>query len=150
MPQSLSRVVVHLVFSTKHRAPVLVPAIRGELHAFFGSMLGDIGCPAIQCGGVEDHVHLLFAQSRTKSIAEIVEELKTTSCHWLKRRSEELSEFRWQAGYGVFSVCHSQLDAAIRYVERQEEHHRHKSFQDEFRAFLKLHGIEFDERYVWD
>jgi len=150
MPQSLSRVLVHLVFSTKHRAPLIVPAIRDNLHAFMADRLDRAGCPTIKFGGVEDHVHVLFGLSRVKSVAEVVEEVKTTSCVWTKKLGDQFADFRWQAGYGAFSVCSSLVDSTVRYIERQEEHHRSKTFQDEFRAFLDLHGIEYDERFVWD
>src|SRR4029078_7044452 len=102
MAPSLARVLVHLVFSTKDRAPVLVPDIREELHPYLAVVLQNDGCPSLQVGGVEDHVHLLFGLSRTRTIAEVVENVKTSSSRWIKTRAAEFAEFRWQNGYGAF------------------------------------------------
>ena len=150
MPQSLARVLVHLVFSTKNRVPVLTPEIREELHPYLAVVLTNDGCPSLQVGGVEDHVHLLFALSRTRTIAEVVENVKTSSSKWLKTKWKALAEFHWQSGYGAFSVSRSQTDEVIDYIRRQEEHHKSRTFQQEYRRFLELHGIEYDEHYVWD
>ena len=150
MPQSLSRVLIHLVFSTKNRVPVLSPAIRTELHPYLAVVLKNDNCPSLQVGGVEDHVHLLFALSRTRTMAQVVENVKTSSSKWLKTKSPALADFHWQNGYGVFSVGRSEVDGIIHYIRNQEEHHRVATFQDEYRKFLLEHEIEFDERYVWD
>jgi REP element-mobilizing transposase RayT len=108
------------------------------------------GCPSLQVGGVEDHVHLLFALSRTLTIAEVVDSVKTSSSKWLKTKSPALAEFHWQNGYGAFSVSRSLADEVIEYIRRQEEHHQSRTFQEEFRRLLERHEIEYDERYVWD
>jgi len=108
------------------------------------------GCDCYRAGGVGDHVHLAIRLSRTMTIASLVEELKTSSSKWLKTQQKELDRFSWQRGYGAFSVGPSDLDAVVAYIDNQEEHHRTKSFQEEFRAFLAKYGVEFDERYVWD
>jgi putative transposase len=150
MPQSLSRVLVHLVFSTKNREPVLLPAIRSELHPYLAVVLKNDNCPSLQVGGVEDHVHLLFALSRTRSIAQVVENVKTSSSKWLKTKGAALADFHWQNGYGVFTVGRSEVDGVIHYIRHQEEHHRTTTFQTEYRGFLVQHEIEYDERYVWD
>jgi putative transposase len=150
MPQSLSRVLVHLIFSTKNRDPVLTPAIRTELFPYLAAVLTNDGCPSLRVGGVADHVHLLFGLSRTRTIAQVVENVKTSSSKWLKLRGPTLAHFHWQAGYGAFSVSSSNADDVIAYIARQDEHHQTRSFQDEFRAFLQRHEVEFDERYVWD
>ncbi len=150
MPQSLARLLVHVIFSTKYRAPLLSPAVRPAVHQYLGTVLRDHDCPAIRIGGVEDHVHLLFGLSRKLAIAKIVEIIKTSSSKWLKLQSPSLAEFHWQAGYGAFSVSPSQMEVVIRYIENQEEHHREVTFQDEMRGILERHSVEFDERYVWD
>ncbi len=150
MPQSLSRVLVHLVFSTKGRVPFLVPEIRAELHPYLACVLKNDGCPSLQVGGVEDHVHLLFALSRTRTISQVVENVKTSSSKWLKTKGSALADFHWQNGYGAFSVSRSQADEVIEYIRRQEEHHKSRTFQDEFLRFLERYEISFDERYVWD
>ncbi len=150
MPQSLSRVLVHLIFSTKNREPVLSPAIRDELFPYLAVVLSNDGCPPVRVGGVADHVHLLFGLSRTRSIADVVENVKTSSSKWVKTRGPVLAHFHWQCGYGAFSVSSSNADAVAEYIARQEEHHRTRTFQDEYREFLARHEVEYDERYVWD
>ena len=109
-------------------------------------MLREQDCETLIVDGVDDHVHALFALSRTHSIASVVKEIKRTSSGWIKA----LSKFHWQGGYGAFSVSQSNLIEVIRYIENQEEHHKRMTFQDEYRAFLKAYGIVYDERYVWD
>lgn len=150
MPQSLSRVLVHLVFSTKNREPTLAPAIQQELHPYLAGTLDHIDCPSLQVGGVEDHVHLLFGLSRTRTIASVVETVKTSSSKWLKTKDPRLSDFHWQSGYGTFSVSQSEADKVVTYIRNQARHHQKMTFQDEYRRFMELHRVEFDERYVWD
>ena len=148
MPQSLSNVIVHLVFSTKNRTEWLTPKIRDELFAYLVGILKDIGCTPVQVGGHVDHVHALFALARTRSMAQVVEEVKTGSSKWLKTKG--VSSFAWQVGYAVFSVSMTDVDSTVAYVRNQEEHHKVVSFIDEFRALMKEAEIEIDERYVWD
>ena len=150
MPQSLANVIVHLVFSTKDRCACLGPSIRPTLHAYLATVARNAGCECPRVGGVADHVHLAVRLSRTVAIATLVEELKTSSSKWLKTQSLELGGFAWQRGYGVFSVGPADLAALLAYIDNQEEHHRTKTFQDEYRGFLTNHGITYDERYVWD
>lgn len=148
MPQSLARIVVHLVFSTKNREPLIVPEFRPRCFDYLGGILNGLRCPVIKVGGVLDHVHLLFVLGRTVSVSEVVEEVKKQSSKWAK---EHLGPgFYWQNGYGAFSVSASNLERVRLYIENQEEHHRVQTFQDEFRALLRRHEIEWDERYVWD
>ena len=151
MAQSLSRLWTHLIFSTKDRFPFLRDKVlRSEMHAYLAEILRVHDCETLIVGGVEDHTHSLFALSRTHSIASVVKEVKRTSSGWIKTASRKLSKFYWQGGYGAFSVSQSNLTDVIRYIENQEEHHKRMTFQDEYRAFLKAYGVEFDERYVWD
>jgi len=151
MPQSLARILVHTVFSTKDRHPFLRDkGLREELHRYLGGILAKLQCQPIMVGGVEDHVHLLCALSRTLDAASMVKEVKRGSSLWIKTRSPDLSNFAWQNGYGIFSIGYSQIEAARTYIAGQEEHHRKVSFQDEFREFLRRYEVEFDERYVWD
>jgi len=150
MPQSLARLLIHVIFSTKNRAPLLLPEVRPAVHQYLGTVLRDYDCPTVRIGGVEDHVHLFFGLSRTLSIAKAVEIIKTTSSKWIKLQAPNLAEFHWQNGYGAFSVSPSQMEAVIRYIENQEAHHREISFQDEMRGLLHRHGVEYDERYAWD
>jgi putative transposase len=150
MPQSLSRILVHLVFSTKNREPVLSAALQNELHPYLAGTLDHIDCPSLRVGGVEDHVHLLFGLSRTKTIAEIVETVKTTSSKWIKSKDKRLSSFHWQSGYAAFSGSQSDADLVVAYIADQAEHHRKRTFQDEYRRLLEKYHVAFDERYVWD
>jgi putative transposase len=150
MPQSLSFVLVHLVFSTKDRFTCLGPSIRPSLHAYLATVARNQGNECYRAGGVADHVHMAIRLSRTVAIAGLVEEVKTSSSKWLKTTSPELANFAWQRGYGAFSVGPADLNALIAYIDGQEEHHRTRSFQEEYRAFLTKYGIQFDERYVWD
>jgi putative transposase len=150
MPQSLSRVLVHLIFSTKYRKPSLTPEIREELYPYLAVVLRDNDCPSLRVGGVEDHVHMLFGLSRRLAVADVVELVKTSSSKWLKTKWSHLAKFHWQAGYGAFSVSQSKADSVVRYIRGREAHHRRISFQDEFRTTLDRHGVVYDERYVWD
>ncbi len=150
MPQSLARLPVHLVFSTKNRAPVLHDAVRPSLHAYMATVLQNIECPALLINSVADHVHILFELARTVSVSAAVEEVKKSSSRWIKTEGAEFAGFSWQAGYGAFAVSESNVDVVRDYVANQREHHRKKSFQEEYRVFLERHRVAFDERYVWD
>jgi len=150
MPQSLARTLLHLIFSTKHRQPVLTPEVQEIMFPYLGGILREIECPAIYIGGHVDHVHILFHLSKNMALAKAVEEVKKGSSKWIKKQGMGLGDFHWQNGYGSFSVSQSNAPAVVRYIERQFEHHRKRTFQDEFREFLHKHGVEFDERYVWD
>jgi REP element-mobilizing transposase RayT len=151
MPQSLSAVYIHLVFSTKDRRPFLRDRVhRAALHAYLGSVSSQIDCPPIRIGGVEDHVHILARFGRTRSQADWVKELKRVSSTWLKERSRDFADFEWQRGYAGFSVSQSSLEKVRTYIERQEEHHQQRGFQDELRCLLQKHETDWDERYVWD
>jgi putative transposase len=150
MPQSLSRVLVHLVFSTKARVSSLSPKIQLELYPFLGGTLNSVGCPALEIGGMEDHVHLLFGLSRTITMANVVEEVKTGASKWIKTKGDEFAGFHWQHGYGAFSVSQSEAETVVKYIRSQKMHHHKMTFQEEYRKLLERHGVEFDERYVWD
>jgi putative transposase len=150
MPQSLSRILVHLVFSTKNREAVLTPTIQAELHPYLAGTLNNINCPSLQVGGVEDHVHLLFGLARTRTIADVVETVKTSSSKWIKTKGVKFAHFQWQVGYGAFSADESGADAVVHYIRNQAEHHKQVTFQEEYRALLERYKIPYDERYVWD
>jgi REP-associated tyrosine transposase len=151
MPQSLAAVYIHLVFSTKDRRPNLADkALRDRLHAEIGEISKRLGCPPILTGGVEDHVHLLARFGRTITQAEWVKEIKRVANLWLKEQDAKFSEFEWQGGYADFSVSKSNLKDVERYIANQEEHHRRMTFQEEVLAMLQKHGLEWDERYLWD
>lgn len=151
MPQSLSNILVHIVFSTKDRVPFLRDAIlRSEMHAVIGGTSKSLKCHPIIVGGVEDHIHFLAQQARTISLSDWVKELKRVTAIWAKNRSPEFTEFAWQAGYGAFSVSHSQSPIVSKYIQNQESHHQAMDIKTEFREFLIRHKVDYDERYVWD
>jgi REP element-mobilizing transposase RayT len=151
MPQSLAKILIHTVFSTKDRRPFLRDkSFQEELHRYLGGILAKLECQPIIVGGVEDHVHLLSALSRTCEPAAMVKEVKRGSSLWIKTKGPGLRDFAWQNGYAVFSVGFSQIEAVRHYIAGQAEHHRQVSFQDEFRELLRRYELKFDERYVWD
>ena len=150
MPQSLTKMYAHLIFSTRNRKPLLDDAIRPRVHAYLATIIRNIDSHYVVVGGVADHVHVLFDMGRKHAPVEFVEQAKRESSKFVKTLGAKYSRFYWQRGYGMFSVSPTRLADAETYVRNQDEHHRTRTFQDEFRAFLKRYGIEYDERYVWD
>lgn len=136
-----------MIFSTKGRAPLITQDIEAELYGYLMNALKADGNIPIQIGGYDDHVHILFGQSRTVTIAKTVENIKSSSSKWMKSKRPE---FAWQLGYAVFSVDHQGTDGVVAYISSQREHHKVVSFQDEFRKLMEEHGIPIDERYVWE
>ena len=151
MPQSLAKVLVHIVFSTKHRKPFLKnEKVRAELHAYLTGVLKGLDSPSIVINSVEDHIHILCLLSRKIAIMDLIEEVKTSSSKWIKTKGAVYRGFHWQSGYGVFSVSESKRADVVRYIAGQAEHHRRLTYQDEFRRLCAKHGLPIDERYVWD
>ena len=150
MPQSLSKLLVHLVFSTKDRVPCLAPEIRAELYPYMATVFSNLNCHALRIGGVEDHVHALLLLGITASVSEVVEKVKVPTSKWLKADYPQLGVFHWQNGYGAFSVGQTETEKVISYIDGQAEHQRQVTFQEEYRKFLEKYQIEYDERYVWD
>lgn len=151
MSQSLAKIYTHVIFSTKHRYPFLADKfLRTEMHAYLGGIRKNLKSPAIVIGGIADHVHILCVLSKNLSVAEFVGEIKRSSSKWVKTKGLMVRKFAWQNGYGAFSVSQSHVEAVRTYIVQQEEHHRKKSFQEEFRLCLKKYMVEYDERYVWD
>lgn len=156
MPQSLSKVALHLTFSTKDRTRALAyPELRTQLEGYVVGILKNLGCPSISTRVVIDHMHTLFLLSRTETIANVVQMIKQESSKWIKqqmpdRKDPRLVRFHWQKGYGVFSVSESMIPRVRNYIEDQEQHHKRMTFQEEYVGLLKKHGVAYDERYVWD
>jgi len=151
MPQSLSQIYIHLVFSTKIRQPFIADEIAPDLYAYMAKVFYDeCRSPAKLIGGVEDHIHALFNLSRTWCMADVVEAVKTSTSKWMKTQDTSLRHFSWQTGYGVFSVSRSNIGAVEDYIRNQREHHQKQDFKDEYRGLLNKHDVEYDERYVWD
>ncbi len=150
MPQSLAQILIHYVFSTKHRERWLEDNIRDDLHGYIGGIVANLTGTLLAAGSVEDHIHLLVAHPRTKTVADLVEEVKTGSSKWLKTKGGQYKAFHWQSGYGAFSISPSHQPKLEEYFANQREHHRRVTFQDEYRRLLKKYRIPFDEEYVWD
>ena len=150
MPQSLSSILIHLVFSTKNRESYITNQIEPELHAYVAAVFRECHSPALIINGTANHLHTLFTLSRTVTVAEIVEEVKKRSSKWAKTKGGVHRAFQWQAGYGAFSVSQSNAVAVKKYIAEQKEHHRRKTFEEEYRSFLEKYGVAYDERYVWD
>ena len=152
MPQSLSKIWLHVVFSTKERKRYLQnEQFRTEMFRMLSHEVTSFDCVSAGVGGYVDHVHLLIGLSRTATVADLVKHLKIRTSKWAKSAERGVSTFQWQAGYGVFSVSHSNCSAVSEYIRNQQKHHSGgMSFQDELRTLCAKHEIEIDERYVWD
>jgi REP element-mobilizing transposase RayT len=150
MRQSLARVYIHAVFSTRDREPLLAAPWRDEMFSVLGGIANNVGCPSLIVGGMADHVHLLFELGRPIALSDALRAIKTNSSGWANQHQGLAGTFHWQAGYAAFSVSQSNVEAVREYIRRQDEHHARQSFQDELRAWLKKYGITWDERYVWD
>ncbi len=150
MGQSLIQNYLHIIFSTKNRQPLIKKPVESELHAYLGGICNRLECQPIKVGGYIDHIHIICKLSKKTPLTKLLEEVKSHSSKWIKTKGEEFKKFYWQDGYGAFSVNPSQVNAVIEYITRQHEHHQNKTFQDEYRAFLKKYEVEYDERYVWD
>src|SRR5665213_3017910 len=148
MPQSLAFVLVHVVFGTKDRVAILDASLRPELFSYLATVVRNAGSECYRVGGVADHVHIAIRLGRTSNVSGLVGELKSASSQWVKGRG--FAEFSWQRGYGAFSVGPADLNSLTATIDAQKEHHAKQDFQDEFRAFLRKYGVEFDERYLWD
>ncbi len=150
MPQSLCKVWIHSIFSTKNRRPFLRdPVIRAQVHGYLAETARELGSEEVFVGGVEDHAHVLGLLPKTQSTSSFIGELKKSSSKAIKSMAPNLSRFYWQTGFAAFSVGGSQVVAVKRYIERQESHHRSMTFQEELRRFFDKHGVTYDERYVW-
>ena len=150
MAQSLTRILVHLVFSTKNRIPLIPKELQAELNAYFIGILKQHDSPALMVGSMEDHVHILFLLSKNYAFSKIVQEIKTGSSKWIKTRIAQTRQFQWQNGYGAFSVSQSNTDSVREYIADQDQHHHKMTFQEELLVLLKKHKVDYDERYLWD
>ncbi|MDB6123657.1 MAG: Transposase [Pedosphaera sp.] len=148
MPQSLANILVHVIFSTKGRNPLINDSLRSGLHAYMVGILQELDSPALIINSVADHAHILCSLSKNLAACKLVEEVKKSSTEWIKPQGVPL--FAWQNGYGVFAVSQSNADSVRAYISNQEAHHRSINFQDEFRQFLDKYQVQYDECYVWD
>jgi putative transposase len=150
MSDTFTNLLVHIVFSTKHRAPLIQEPLQERLYEYLGGILRQKGGILLEIGGMPDHVHLLARIKADCSVAEIVGTIKSCSSKWVNPTFPQFEDFKWQVGYAAFSVSESQVSAVRRYIRNQAEHHAHLSFKDELIALLRKHGIEFEERYLLD
>ena len=141
---------MHIVFSTKHREPLIHPPIEAELHSYLGGICNKLDCQVIKVGGYSDHIHILCMLSKKIALMKLMEELKSHSSKWIKTKGAGYENFYWQDGYGAFSVNPAEIEVVKTYIQNQEKHHKLKSFQEEYRAFLKKYDVEYNEEYVWD
>ena len=150
MPQSLASIPVHCIWSTKDRQPFIKQEIEKELFSYMASIFRAYESPALIINGTEDHVHSLTILSRKITVAKLIEEVKKSSSKWIKTKGTLYRNFYWQSGYAALGIGQSNIEALKRYIANQKEHHRQKTFQEEYMEFLKKYNIEYDERYVWD
>jgi len=150
MPQSLSKVYVHITFSTKYRQNLIDDDIENNLYEYLGGICKGMGCNPVKIGGHLDHVHILCLLSRKVTQMDLLEELKKRSSKWIKTKGNKYTNFYWQNGYGIFSVNPAEVDRVIRYIENQHDHHSKKNFKEEYRNLLHTYDVDYDEKYVWD
>jgi putative transposase len=150
MAQSLVKNYIHIIFSTKHRQHIISKNFEDEIHRYLAGTCNRLECNPIITGGYTDHVHVLCLLSKKISLVGLMGELRAHSSKWIKTKDESLKDFYWQDGYGAFSVNPSEIEIIKTYIKDQHEHHQKRTFQDEYRMFLKKYNVEYDERYVWD
>ena len=150
MGQSLVQNYLHIVFSTKYRQALIHPPYEEKLHAYISGICKELDCPALIVGGYTDHIHILCRLSRKLALMTLVQKVKANSSKWMKAKDKNLSGFRWQDGYGAFSVNPAEVEVVIRYIENQHAHHSKKKFKEEYSAFLNKYQVKYDERYVWE
>lgn len=150
MAQTLVKVYVHLVFSTKNRGEFISAEIEKELFAYIGGVLRQKQSSLLAANGTANHVHLLISQSKNHSLSDLLRELKKASSYWIKTKDARFKNFQWQAGFGAFSIGHSQIETVKNYIAKQKEHHKTELFEDEYRKFLRKYEIDFDEKYFLD
>lgn len=149
MANSFLSLQVHVVFSTKNRERWISPQVECEVWAYLAGIIKNQGGKALQIGGIEDHVHLLLAMPATLALSNLVKSIKGDSSKWISQTWPSMREFRWQDGYGAFTVGQSQIADTIAYIKNQRQHHQRKSFEEEYKAFLKVHGIGADDKYIF-
>lgn len=150
MAHSFISQLMHCVFSTKERRPMITPELQPRLFQYMGGIARESKMKLLAAGGVDDHVHLLVSLPSTIAVAKALQLIKGGSSKWIHETFSEYRLFQWQEGYGAFSISISDVDRTIEYINNQAEHHAKMDFKTEFRAFLKKHDIEYDERYIFD
>jgi len=149
MAQTLTRLLVHVIFSTKDRRNLIDPQVEPALHAYLGGICRNQTSPALAIGGIENHVHLLISLSKNLALADLLMNMKKESSRWIKTKGTTFADFQWQDGYGGFSIGESQVGAVVGYIHNQKERHKTMTFEEELVALAQLYGVEFDPRYLW-
>ena len=150
MSQSLSNNIIHIVFSTKNRPKLLHEKIRPELYSYIARIIKAKKCSCYQIGGIDDHIHISCGLSKIISVSDLIKEIKMSTSVWLKTKDNNLANFYWQNGYGVFSLSPAHLQGLCKYIANQENHHKQTNFKEEFLRLLNKYNISYDERYLWD
>jgi putative transposase len=150
MAQTLTSLLVHVIFSTRNRQCLITPDIEPELFAYMGGILKNNESRLIDAGGTADHVHLLISQSKNIALSTLMKDLKKDSSVWIETKNATFRNFHWQDGYGAFSINSSDVSGLKKCLANQKQHHRKRSFKEELIEFLEEYGIEYDERYLWD
>jgi len=150
MAHSYTQILIHYIFSTKHREKLIYPKYEKRIWQFMGGIAKQNGMVLYAIGGIEDHVHLLISLPKTLSVAKAIQLIKGGSSNWIHSTFTELKNFAWQEGYGAFRISYSNLEKVKNYIEYQKEHHRHRTFQEEYLEFLKKYNVPYDEKYIWD
>lgn len=150
MLQSLFKILVHIVFSTKNRADLIAPEIEDGLFGYIHGIVENNGSKLIIAGGMSNHIHLLVSLGKKTDVPDLIGDVKRSSSSWIKLQSPKFKDFYWQTGYGAFSIGQSQVGTVVNYIKNQKTHHKKQDFKTEFRTLLKKYEIEYEERYVWD
>ena len=145
---SFSKLTYHIIFATRYRQKTIRPELQHRLYEYIGGIVRKQKGHLIEIGGVEDHIHILANLSPVAAISDSVRDIKANSAKWMNELPERKDKFEWQKGYGAFTVSASQIESVCKYIQNQKEHHRVKSFEEEYIEFLKRHGIEFERRYL--
>ena len=150
MSHTYTKLLTHIIFSTKHRFPFIDPELGSRLFPYMGGIIRKLEGWPILINGIPDHVHILASLPPKLAVSDVLRTVKANSSLWIHEQFSSLEKFGWQTGFGAFSVSHRDLDIVRTYIANQEEHHRHITFQEEFLKLLKEYEIEYDERYIWD
>ena len=149
MATTFTKILIHFIFSTKNREPLITPELENPLFAYMVGIATNHGCYTVALNGTADHVHMLVSLGKMVTISKLMEEVKGDSSRWVNMEYRQAQPFRWQDGYAAFSIGESGLTAATQYITGQKSHHQQKSFQEELLTFLEKYGIKYDERYIW-
>lgn len=147
---TFTNLTYHIVFSTKYRLPCIRVELQKRLYDYIGGIIRALGGHLLEIGGVEDHVHLLTTLPPTKAVSDSIREIKTNSSKWVNEIPSSQDRFEWQRGYGAFSVSYSQIEFVRHYIQNQHEHHRTKTFEEEYVKFLEVHNISFEHKFLFD